>query len=324
METLPTLRRAPIASARQGLDLLKKELNRQILTALAGKGPMTVEELVSWLLLRGRSAAEGHLEELLEAGALERCERDGETAYRLTAAGRGLVKVVDVATAWLLAHPKRPLDESSPIAWRAFAALADAWQSAILEWIVRRAPSEGEIANGIAGLSPRELRKQLRRLRGAGLIERRKGREGSERSRLTDWGRRGIGVLAMAAAWEQAFVEDRVPIATADAVAALLGTLPLVRLPQDVSGLCTFTASVEPGDDSRPRAAMVWAKVRHGRVVGCGEGAPGREADAWVSGAFSAWLAAVIDGKDALERGGDREFAAAVVSQLHLQLFGDR
>ncbi len=324
METTEALRAPPISSARRGLDLLRKELNRQILTALARRGPMTVEELVTWLLLRARSALEGHLEELLGCGTLERYQRDGETAYRLTAAGRGLVAVEQAATAWLLSHPQRPLDESSPIAWRAFSALADAWQSAILEWIVRRAPSEDEIAKGIAGLSPRTIKKHLRRLQGAGLIERRKGREGSVRCRLTDWGRRGIGVLAAAAAWEQAFVEDRVAIATADAVAALLGTLPLVQLPADVSGLCTLTAGVDPGDDSRPRAGMVWAKFRHGRVVGCGEGAPGREPDAWISGTFSAWLAAVIDGKDALGLGGDREFAATVVSQLHLRLFGDR
>jgi DNA-binding HxlR family transcriptional regulator len=315
MQTLPPLRRPPIASARQGLDLLKKELNREILTALGCKGPMTVEGLVSWLLLRGRSAAEEHLEELLEAGALERSEHDGATVYRLTAAGRGLVEVVNAVIGWLLSHPKRPLDESSPIGWRAFAALADAWNSAIIEWVVRRSPTEGDAAKGIAGLNARKIKKELRRLRGAGLIGKRKGRDGEERYRLTDWGRRGIGVLVAAAAWEQAFVVDRMPISVVDAVVALLGALPLMRLPEDVSGLCTLTASVEPGDEARPRAGMVWAKVRHGRVVACGEGAPGRDADAWISGTFNAWLAAVIDNRDALQAGGDRELAGAVIAQ---------
>ena len=149
-------------------------------------------------------------------------------------------------------------------------------------------------------------------------------RDGKERCRLTDWGRRGFGVLIVTAAWEQTFVQDRVPIATVDAVVALLGILPLVRLPEDASGLCTLTASVEPGDGARPPAAMVWAKVRHGRVVACAEGAPRRQADAWASGAFSAWLAALIENRDALQSGGDRELAGAIVNQPHIQLYRQR
>lgn len=319
-------RQPPIASARRGLLLLRSELNREILRAL-DRRPMTEAELKDWLVVSSRNTLRKHLKELLEGEAIERCELRGVprgVENRLTSPGRGLLELLEIATRWVVAHPERPLESVSPVGWRAFAALADAWEAAILECLACEPHSEAELSEAIVDLGEGKIERELHRLLGAGLIEEVSGAGGETRYALTEWGRRGIGVLAAAGRWEATCLPERCePISVHDAVVALLVALPLARLPERASGLCTLTAEVEPGSELRPRVGAVWARIEAGRVVSCAAGSPPSPPVAWVHGPFSAWFEAVVDGRPgALQPGGDRALVRALLAELHTQLFG--
>lgn len=319
-------RQPPIGSAEVGLRLLCSELNREVLAVLA-EAAMTEVALGHRLVVSSRSTLRKHLDELLGAKAVERCgandgRRGGE--YGLTPGGHGLLAVLESANRWLESHPQPAIDPAGPLAWRAFAAFAESWQVALVESLAQGSRSEAEL-DELIDVRRGKVGRELRRLHGAGVVEPVSGRGGSEsRYGLTAWGRRGIGVLAVAARWEAAYVPDlATPVAVRDAVVALLIALRLVRLPGDATGVCALTAEVEPGAELSPRSGGVWARFKAGRLTACGEGAAPEPPDAWLRGTFSAWFEAVLDDRPAaLQHGGDRSLSRPLVRALHSELYG--
>lgn len=325
----PAIRRAPIASAQHGLRLLGPSLNREVLLALAAQGPMSLSDLVSWLVASSRTNVAERLEELIEAGAVVGERRGGVRMLALSRSGQALVEVIELVADWLPSHPNRPLAPFSPLGWRAFGAVAAGWQAGILEWIVRSPPTPAEAPGGLPGLSKRRLKGELDKLIGADAVELCEVSGRPPRYRLTDWGRRVFGVLVAIARWEAVFLRERaVPLELDDAIVALLATLPLTSLPKRFSGTCSLSVELDPGVRSTPRAGAVWAAVSDGRVAACGEGRAPEQPVAWVSGTFGAWFAAVLDRRtEGLRMGGtgsDREVARTLVDQLHVQLYGYR
>src|SRR5690554_4506061 len=95
----PALRRAPIASAQQGLRLFKVAQNREILIALDARGPSTRSDLSRWLVASSRTKLGECLKELVEAGVVE--EQDGRArTFALTTAGQHLVAIIDLVSDW--------------------------------------------------------------------------------------------------------------------------------------------------------------------------------------------------------------------------------
>jgi DNA-binding Lrp family transcriptional regulator len=318
------LRRPPIASAQIGLDLLKDELNRGILGTLTEEGPLNKSALARWLLVPRTTVGE-RLDELLAAEVVEAFGLGRGRTFTLTSAAPGLVDAIGVVEEWLRGNPRRSLEPSSPVGWRAFAELATGWQTALIEWIVRCAPTEADLAGGLDGFSERQLKDEIDSLVGIGMLELRGDYDGREHLSLTEWGRRAIGVLAFIARWERTSLPNAAaPIEVDDALVALLAWLPLAGFSEPVSGICTFSAEEVDGSGRR-RAGLVWARLSRGRVVACAEGPPNHPPDSWATGSFEDWLGAVLDGKASALRcegtDGNAHLARSMVDQVSRQLF---
>jgi DNA-binding HxlR family transcriptional regulator len=316
------IRRPPIASAEHGLRLLRPELNRDILTLLANEGSQPLFALVA--LAASPSTLREHLSELIEAGVVVEGGTPRAREHSLPTAGSELVKRIQVVVDWL-GSDSAPDMVSPATGWRIFGQMGDTWSGVRLEWIARCRPGPADLDEGFPGVSGRQLKEEFKMLRLSGLIV--VGKDG--RYSLSPWGAEAIGVLAEIARWEQDFLpEIAAPIEPADATVAMLAALPILRLPEHLSGLCTLSAEAEAGGDGSAKVAAVWAEFRHGRVVKLAEGRPPRPADAWVSGPFSAWLSAVLDGRlralNCAGKDGYRELAEAVVAELHARLTGFR
>jgi DNA-binding HxlR family transcriptional regulator len=306
-----------VVSALQG------DLDRSLFTALAGRR-MTQSELKAWLLLGSGSALHRHLGGLLELGLLEKRSLEGaprRVEYGLTAAGLALAEVGAAVESWLGRHPERPLELVGELGWRAFVALNEGWDSALLGRAVAAPRSRRELLEA-ADRRPERLRRHLRRLAGAGLLES-AGSGGRDDAVLpTQWCRLGFGPLAAALRWERAHFPARAAaIPAPDAVLALAGILPLARPAGGLAGTCALTVRGDATPASPRRAGAAWARVGAGRVLDCGPGPLGEQPDAWVDGELEGWFEAVLDGsRRRLRIGGDAELAGALIAQLHHQV----
>jgi DNA-binding HxlR family transcriptional regulator len=323
MSAPPDLRRPPVASARTGLELLSRDLHRDILRELAADGPLTRSALAARL---HASATQLHecLQRLGEALLVDSSRRGRAVEYSATAAGVELEEMSAIVVRWARTHPGNPLTPS--VGWRAFADFGEFWRTGLVEWIVRCSPTREDVAAGLDGYRPTALREKLDAMVEAGMVAPRKGRDGRERHRLSPWAARGVGILAAIARWEARYEPPgHSSIEVADAVVAFLSTLPLVRLEEDASGIVTLTADAEEEGASGVRFGSVWAKVRNGRVIAIGEGVPAEQPAGWASGTFDAWLSACLDGRRrGLRRSGSSaggiELVDAVVEDMHVKL----
>jgi DNA-binding HxlR family transcriptional regulator len=314
----------PIVSAQHGLQLLRNDLNRSILAALA-TAPMNTGELCARLMLESDTTLREQLEELERIGTIERLRtlRSGAGAFQLVQAGDDLLGVMETTGTWLTRRPGRALSPESDIAWRALAALGDGWELSLIQHLLVRPSTRAELLMTIAPLTKQKAKRILRRLQGAGLVRALEEERRGSRYALSEWARRAIAVLAAIAQWERTGLSGIAqPVVASDGAIALLAALPLVQLPVHASGVCAFTVEAE-GDRSTPRSSAVWARLSRGRVVACRPGRCPSPLDAWVHGGIDAWLDAVIDAHpSALHLGGDRALAEGVLRSLHEELYG--
>ena len=166
--------------------------------------------------------------------------------------GKDLLFVADVLEAWLANAPEGALRVGSAAADRKIAALHAANDSGFLGGSVEP-PPPGVLAAGIA--------------------EEVAGEDGSKRYELTDWGRRGIGVILAAARAESRHVPGAPRLTPSQLSGLLRMTLPLVELPDDVEGVVQFGIDPDP-DDATSSAAGLWLRIEGGRIVDAGEGPP--------------------------------------------------
>jgi DNA-binding HxlR family transcriptional regulator len=319
--------RGEIVAAGQGLGLLRSELNREVVSALAECGPMTRSDLRAWLVIGSPSTIGKCVDGLVEMALLTVTVRPGRVReFALTSAGHDLAALVRLADAWLASHPRRNLAHSS-VGWRAFGAAADGWHAAILDRVLRRSTPPDVLNREIQGVSERRLKADLATLAGVGLVEVRRARGGRRHYRITEWGRRFVGVIVSIARWERSHLGDRAaPFEIDDAILALVTVMQLLRLPLGLRGSCTLTVELDRGVEGSPRAGALWARLGGGRVLEWGEGAAPSTPDAWASGPVDAWLAALVDGRSDALRGGGGDggpgLAESVIAQLHAALFG--
>ncbi len=313
----------PILSARIGLRLLRQDLSRAILLEAGESRLLGISDLCARLMLESDTTLREQLDELERVDVIERRDdvRHSAGQYRLTAAGEGLVEVMALAGAWLTSRPGRPLSPESDAAWRAFAALADGWESALIHHLLLRPSSRAELAETVP-LSKEKLKRMVRRMQGAGLLESVDRDARAPRYAVTVWARRAIAVLAAIVYWERAYLPSTAEaVAPTDGTIALLASLPLIRPPEEASGVCVFTIEVE-ADRPSARAAAVWAGLAEGRVRACRGGTPRVPPDAWVRGGVAAWLEAVVNDRRAgLHLGGDVSLAESALHSLHKELF---
>ena len=263
----------------------------------------------------------GELEGLGAIGKHEVRSLPRAVEYELLPAGRALSLVAGIAEAWLRQAPAYSPALAAD-SWRWVAALADGWSGGLIRHLAREPAGQAELERSLEGASHFEIKGRLRRMHEAGIAELLPSGGVGRRYELSDWGRAGIAVIAAAGRFEREHLADGpAPIGPDDAVTALLLALPIVVLADGWSGVLSFCATVDVDHGFRHQAEAVWVEMREGRVVAAGEG-PGPTPDGWAQGSIGEWMAAVIGGTPkALQLGGDRATAAAVVEQLHQRLF---
>lgn len=304
------------------LALLGSPLSSTVIRRLSD-GPTPLIELRRASGSPAQTTLRAHLKELDDIGAIARRRRDafpGVIECELTPAGTELLSVADALERWLQEAPEGPLAFGSSDAKAAIKALMDGWASTMLRALAARPLSLTELDSIIEGLSYPSLERRLGALRLTGQIEACTGNGKGTPYKPTEWLRRATAPLAAAARWERRHIlDDSSSTTRADTETSFLLSLPLVRLPAELSGSCRM--GVETNADQERRLAGVIADVQKGRIASCTVRLNG-SASAWVIGSATAWLHAVVDlDLDGLELGGDRRLARGVVDGLHAALF---
>jgi len=312
-------------SGAQTLSLLAVPLNFLILQSLA-EGPKAQVTLRRETGSPAQTTIRAQLRKLCDAEAVVKGQRDrfpGTHAYELTAAGNDLLGVAAALESWLERAPGGPLSLDHSGAKAAIGTLAEAWSTTLLRALAAKPLTLTELNDIIGTLNYPALQRRLGAMRLAGQLETQRGNGRGSPNQVTDWLREGVGPIAAAVRWERRHLPDRTAPTTAiDTETAFLLAMPLLHLPDDLSGSCRLAAELPNG--SKWTLAGVMVEIAGGRVVSCVtrlQGVP----EGWILGSPSAWLSAVIDGeKGGLEFGGDGRLATAILRGLHAALFGAR
>lgn len=309
-------------SGAQTLLLLAAPLSLPILAALED-GLRQQSELRVLSGSPAQSTLRTQLNRLAKIGAIEVRRRNrfpGALEYELAPPGAELLTVATVLERWLDRQPDGKLVIGDRAAKAAVKALADSWSATMLRALAARPLSLTELDGLISGVNYPSLERKLAAMRLTGLVKVAPA-NGSTPYAVTRWLREGVGPLIVASRWEHRNLrsEARAQMARIDAEATLLLALPLLRLPDDVSGSCRFV--VESANlDANPPATVTLA-VEAGHVTSCA--CRPAEASAWATGSVGSWFGALIDADlEYLELGGDCQFARLVLDGLRMALFG--
>lgn len=245
---------------------------------------------------------------------------DENTMLRPSQAGKDLLFVGFALERWLHDCPDGPL-ALGPDAAPALSALLNGWASTVIHALAASPQTIAEVVETIAVLDYDRVEERIGEMLHAGLVDVLDGTGGEQRFGVTEWLRPAIAPLAAAARQELRHpLDDTAPIAALDVQAAFLLTLPLLELPQELSGTCSLAVDLEDGVPGSPTGVTV--RVERGRLVSCDVRLDG-EADAWASASAAAWLDTVIEQDTRqLRSGGDRRLAGALLGALHERLFG--
>ncbi len=243
----------------------------------------------------------------------------GQAAVRITDTGREMLFVSFVLERWLHSSPLGPLPLGSDGANDAIAALACAWSSTVMHNLAMGPLTLPELGQAIETLPYRSLEEHVDAMEAAGQVEVRTGEDGKTRYVVTDWLRQAIAPLGAAARLERLTrAEDTAPIAAIDVGAGFLLTLPLLRLPSELSGSCGLGVKLSGG---KHRLVGVTAYVEEGQASCAVE--LDDPVDASATGSEDDWLDAVIEPEaTGIEIDGDEPLVRALLEGLHETLFG--
>lgn len=294
-------------------------LNPRVLRAHAEGGlrPNELEEKLGWAPQSTLRASVGNL---IELGILAR-DDSPRSATELTEAGRGLLFVADTLELWLGQGPSGAIELEDAAARGTIRALAAAWDSAMVRALAERQMTLAEINDLMKSISYPAVKRRLAKLRSTQLVV----RVGSGRDttyEASEWLRRAIAPLAVAGRWEREHDLDAKPVSPVEVEAAFLLTLPLVDLPDNVSGTCSLAVLIADGDGKPQRqVAGVTLELQKGRVASClPKGA--RNPSTWALGTTDAWMEAVLEGRpDALRiQGVKPDLPRRIVKSIHKEL----
>lgn len=318
MESATRSAKKPVLRAGgDALILLAAPLNVEILRQLE-QGPRSLQDLRSELGLPPQSTMRLYLRGLSEVGVVERRSRSEfptSVDYEITQAGRALLRVGDALHTWLQSAPAGPKDLGTTAAKSSIKALVEGWSSHIVRILAARPLSLTELDNLIPRISYPSLERRLAAMRECDLVKVQRGAGRLRPYEVTDWLRRAVTPLTTAIAWERRYAPDvTAGVGRLDVEAAFLLSIPLLDLPDEISGKCRL--AVEVHDGASPVFAGVVVCVEEGEVTSCVASLEG-EAEAWASGKPLSWLRQMNLASDGeLELGGDRTFARAVLEAL--------
>lgn len=304
------------------LSLLAVPLNVHLLCALQEE-ELSLGDLSQTVGLPPASTMRAYLRTLSGWGLVERRQETafpGLVSYALTESGEKVVQTGDVLQGWLKASPQGGMALGSPAAKSAVKAIVDGWEAAIVRALAARPCTLTELARALPQISYPALERRLTAMRRVGQVEAR--RDGATRGTpygATRWLREGIIPLIAGMAWERQHAPARTPtIGRLDIEAAFLLTLPLLRLPPEVSGSCRLAVELRNGADSR--YAGVTVTFEAGRIKAATARLSG-EPDAWVSGTVIGWYR-WVNRRDngVVEVGGDPLISLALEDALRAAL----
>jgi hypothetical protein len=283
--------------------MLASSISCQILRALSN-GPMGLTDLGDDL-----------------GGTIEIPGRDSEQMEaRITPSGREMLFVSETLEDWLAKAPSGILPFGGDGATEAIEALADSWSSTMLHSLAvgPRSLDELDGASDESGYPSPE--RCLDAMRLSGQVEARRGDGELGAYSVTDWLRLGVAPIVAAARMEDRHLADSPDVAPLDVEACFMLSVPLMRLPVDMSGSCRFALELNNASSSQPAGVMV--QVEEGRIVACTPDLQG-DPKAGATGDLTTWFDAVIEANpDDMELGGDHALAMALVYDLHRVLFG--
>ena len=241
--------------------------------------------------------------------------------YTITPAGRARLPVADGIELWLLKAPEGALAYADPRAKRAIELLAEAWGHGLAHAIAAGPVEKHELLAGCE-LSRRAAKRLLADLRRVGLVEDATTPANAGAYAATEWLRRGIAPLALAARVERTDPPPGAkPVDALDVEAAMLLVAPLLRLDEGLSGACRM--AVRLGEPGRRHPVGVTVRVGEGRILACERGLD-TDATAEVVGELEPWFAALIDQRPKrLRFDGDRRLARALVAECGKALFDE-
>jgi len=293
-------------SGTRGLSLISSSISRHILRELS-EGPKRLDEMWG---LSGSPVGTG----MPDPDAVE---------TKITPAGEELLFVAFILERWLQNAPKGPLPFGESEAKAVIGALKGGWTSTVLHGLAAEPRTQTELDRATGALNSRSLEFHLKEMQRAELVAARPSDGEGAIYAVTDWLREGIAPLAVAARWERHHAAaETAPIAGLDVEAAFLLTVPMLELPAELSGSCRLVVEIDNVGEHRQAGVTVW--VEDGQVASCAVDLQA-EADAFAIGPASAWLDAVIEADTHdIRLGGDRELARALLTELHVTLFGIR
>jgi DNA-binding HxlR family transcriptional regulator len=239
---------------------------------------------------------------------------------QITPAGREMGFVGAIGESWAKKAPGGGLDPESDEAEAAVAVLIGGWTSTIVHRLAFEPLTLTELGRALDTMSREDVAVKVAAMKETGLLEARPGDGEGATYAVTDWLRHSIAPLAAAARCERRWSPDETPpVAPLDVEAALLLTLPMLRLPAGLAGHCRLVVEL-PESEERP-ATGVMARVEDQRITACTTDLAGN-ADASAIGTDRAWFEAVIEGMaEDLVFGGEEHLARELVEALHRRLF---
>jgi hypothetical protein len=240
---------------------------------------------------------------------------------RITPAGREMLFVANIVERWLANAPGGGIEIDAEEAEATIAALVYGWSSTIVHRLAARPLTLTELGRALDTTSAEDVEAMVGAMRDAGLLEARPGDGEGAAYAVTDWLRESIAPLGAAARCERRYsAAETPPVAPLDVEAGFLLTLPLLRLPAELSGECRLV--VELPESTEGAAAGAMARVEDERIASVSPSLEG-SADAWAIGTDRAWFEAVVEGMaEDLDFGGEEALARELVERLHMRLFG--
>jgi DNA-binding HxlR family transcriptional regulator len=312
-----------VRSGAQTLTLLAGRLSVPILKELIA-GPKRQAELRRAAGSPAQTTLRAALRVLEQLGVVEKRRLDrfpGALEHELTASGRDLLRVMDVLDLWLQMAPEGPLSLESAAGKAAIKALVDGWSTSIMRALAAKPLSLTELDSVISSLSYPAIERRLAGMRLVGQIEAVSANGRRTPYAATDWLRKGVAPLAVAAWWERRHLADKTAaFGRLDIEAALLMAAPITRASVGSPSTCRIAAALENGERQRLAGAMLC--LGNGGVVSC-VADPKGDADAWALGPIDALLAALVVGDHTgLELGGSRGLARSILEGIHNSLLG--
>jgi DNA-binding HxlR family transcriptional regulator len=297
------------------LSLLAAPLNVHLLQALED-GSLPLIDLRRAVGSPPQSTMRVYSRTLVEIGTLERQRQaafPGTVEYASTESGRALLSIGQILERWLQESPAGPIDLGTTASKSATKALVEGWSTNIIRALAAKPLSLTDLNRLIPRISYPSLERRLGALRLADLVEPYPGEGRGTPYRATPWLRRAIVPLAAGAWWERRYLADPPVIGRLDVEAAFLLAIPLIELPQTLSGKCRLAVEIQGG--SSPVFAGVLICVEEGKVISCSSRLEG-EAEGWASGSASSWMRRMNGQEADLEIGGDADLVREIIDAI--------